>query len=433
MSRNRIATAMLRTHPFVPQNLRRIVCAAALAGALFAPTVKAQQSQTTPPKPPPYTPPASSSTPQSGKSVPANDPQSDKPVATFTSGVKVVNVFATVRDKHGKIINDLAKDDFKITDNGHPQTIGYFARETDLPLTLGLLVDTSLSQRTVIDQERTASYKFLQQVLREDKDKAFIIHFDREVELLQDLTASRDKLENALDKLQMPAYEDVDSSGGGGGGNNGGGYPGGGGGRGGPGGGHRHGGTELYDAVYLAANEILAKPQNRKAIVVLTDGVDRGSKVSLDRAIEAAQRSNTVVYSVLFAGEHDNEGHGNRPRVSMGGGGMGGGGGWGGPGGRQQPYPRQEEPRVDGKKVLQRLSKETGGRFFEVTKKEPIDQIYADIQEELRNQYNLGYTPDKASAAYGFHKIDLTTDKKELTVQARDGYYARDLDAKDKD
>ncbi len=402
---------------------RRIVCVALLI--LLALAANAQQSQTTPPKPPPYIPPPASSTPQSGKSVPANDPQSDKPAATFTSSVKVVNVFATVRDKHGKIVTDLSKDDFKLTDNGHPQTIGYFARETDLPLTLGLLVDTSVSQRKVIDQERAASYKFLQQVLREDKDKAFLIHFDHEVELLQDLTASRDKLENALDKLQIASVENVDSSGGG---NNGGG---GGWGRGTQGHiGHR-GGTKLYDAVYLTANEILTKPQNRKAIVVLTDGVDSGSKVSLDRAIEAAQRSNTVVYSVLFAGEYPN-GYHNHPRVSMGGGGMGGGGGWGGPGGRQGPYPRQEEPQVDGKKVLQRLSHETGGRFFEVTKKEPLEKIYADIQEELRNQYNLGYTPDKASAAYGFHKIALATDKNDLTVQARDGYYARDLDADDK-
>jgi len=358
-------------------------------------------------------------------------PNSDKPAATFTSGVKVVNVLATVHDKHGKIVTDLSKDDFKLLDNGHPQTIGYFARETDLPLTLGLLVDTSLSQRNVLDQERTASYKFLQEVLRPTKDKAFVIHFDRQVELLQDLTASREKLENALDKLETPTFEDASSSGGGGNSGGGGGYPGGsGGGR----SGHHGGGTELYDAVYLASTEILQKPQTRKAVVVLTDGVDHGSKVSLDRAIEAAQRSNTLVYSVLFAGEHDNNNgnYGNRPHVGMGGGGMGRGG-WGGGRGGQQPYPRQEEPRVDGKKVLQRLSKETGGRFFEVTKKEPIDQIYADIQEELRNQYNLGYTPDKASTAYGFHKIDLTTDKKDLTVQAREGYYAHEEEGKNRD
>jgi VWFA-related protein len=323
---------------------------------------------------------------------------------TFSSDVKVVNVLATVRDKHGQIVNNLTKDDFKLEEDGRPQTIRYFAKETDLPLTLGLLVDTSMSQRRVLEQERIASYAFLEHLMREDKDKAFVIHFDWDIELLQDLTSSRKKLNAALEKLDNPEFE---QSGGGG-------SPG-------SGGHHRGGGTTLYDAVFLASDELMQKQQGRKALIILSDGVDTGSKLTLTRAIEAAQRSNTLVYSILFS---DKDAYGN-------GGGFGGhmggmGGGMGRPGGMgrggPQRYPQQSHP--DGKKVMEQISRETGGRFFEVSKKQSIDQIYASIEEELRNQYSLGYTPDKADAAPGYHKIHLTTTQKDLVVQARDGYYS---------
>jgi len=353
--------------------------------------------------------------PPSQTSHPA--PDASDSATKISVKVNVVNVLATVRDKHGKIVNSLTKDDFTLTEDGRPQSIHYFSRETDLPLTLGLLVDTSMSQRRVLDQERSASHSFLDQMVREDRDKAFIIHFDREVELLQDLTSSHQKLEQALDALKTPEYTQTDSTGGGGnwpGGGQGGGQ---GGGR---HGGHHGGGTTLYDAVYLASDELMRKQEGRKALVLLTDGVDRGSKESLDSAIESAQRANTVVYSILFK---DNEAYGG------GGGGFGrptigfpGGGGGGHRGGGQR-YP--SEPRPDGKKILERISKETGGRLFEVSGKKPIDQIYSEITEELRNQYNLGYTPDRdASNNSSYHKIQLSAKQKDLMVQARDGYYA---------
>src|SRR5215469_12902014 len=129
----------------------------------------------------------------------------DKP-STMKVTVKVVNVPATVRDKHGKIINSLGKDDFLLEEDGRPQTVRYFAHESDLPLTLGLLVDTSLSQRRVLDQERTTSRSFVTRMVREDRDKAFVIHFDHDVELLQDLTSSHEKLESALDNLSTPQF-----------------------------------------------------------------------------------------------------------------------------------------------------------------------------------------------------------------------------------
>lgn len=322
--------------------------------------------------------------------------------------VKTVSVLATVRDKHGKIISNLTKDDFQLDEDGRPQTINYFAHESDVPLRLGLLVDTSLSQRRVLDQERTASYSFLDHLLRENKDLAFVIHFDREVELLEDFTPSRPKLQAALQKLSTPQFDSGSSSGGG---NGNGGGSGGGRSR-----GSRGGGTLLYDAIFLASDELMSKQQGRKALIILSDGVDHGSKETLAEAIATAQRSDTIVYSILFADEEE----GGRPGgFGMGGpgthGGMGGGRGRGG-------YPPREE-RTDGKKILEQISNDTGGRLFKVSKKETLEKIYAEIDEDLRNQYSLAYTPDKGNFV-GYHKIHLAVpQQKDLEVRARDGYY----------
>ncbi len=344
---------------------------------------------------------------------------------TYSVEVKVVNVLATVRDKHGKIINNLSQDDFILDEDGRPQNIKYFSRESDLPLTLGLLVDTSLSQRRVLDQERSASGSFVDQVLREDKDAAFLIHFDRQVELLQDLTSSRQKLQAGLRLLEMPAPEQDRGGYGGGYPGGGGGYPGGGGGSGRGGRPHqRGGGTLLYDSVFLASDELMQKQHGRKAIIVLTDGVDQGSKMTLERAIESAQRADTVVYSILFADEDAYRSHG-----GWSGGGMNGP--WGRRGGGYPPRPQPQQERPDGKKVLARISQETGGRMFVVSKKQTVDQIYRQIQDELRNQYSLAYTPDRASDGPEYHKIHLVAKQKDLVVQARDGYYsAKPLESK---
>ena len=324
----------------------------------------------------------------------------------ITLNVNAVNMLATVRDKHGNIISNLTKADFALEQDGKPQVIGYFARESDLPLTLGLLVDTSLSQRRVLDQERTASHSFLDHILREEKDKAFVIQFDREVDLLQDPTSSRQRLQNAIDHISAPEFARRPP----GGPPNTGGQ--------GSGGGHgahgvHGGGTLFYDAVFLASDELMKKQQGRKALIILTDGVDHGSKETLDEAIETAQRADTIVYCILFA---DKEGY-------SGGGGFGGphAGGMGGHGGG---YPRRtEESHPDGKKVLQQMSKASGGRFFEVSKKEPIDKIYAAIDEELRNQYVIGYTPEKPDSTIGYHQLHLAVKQKDMVVQTRDGFY----------
>ena len=364
---------------------------------------------------------------QPQQTQPAQQAQPDQQeTTTIKKDVNVVNVLATVHNKQGQLVNNLTKDDFKLEDEGKPQTIRYFSKVTDLPLTLGLLVDTSLSQRRVLEQERTASYTFLEDLLREWKDKAFIVHFDFEVELLQDLTNKRAKLEAALQKLEVGDPRQAQA-----------------------GGSTPRGGTLLNDAVFLASDEIMSKVEGRKALIILSDGVDQGSKVSLTRAIEAAQRSDTLVYTILFAdpqayntaGGHQGGGHGG---VSFPGGGYPGGGypgggrhGGGYPGGGGGGYPgggypggggrgggSQQGGHADGKQVMMRLAQQTGGRFYEVSKKESIEQIYTSIGEELRNQYSLGFTPDHTEADSGYHKILVTTTQKDMTVQARDGYYS---------
>jgi VWFA-related protein len=305
----------------------------------------------------------------------------------------VVNLFATVRNSKGEIVTNLTQDDFLLDEEGKSQTIRYFSRETDLPLTLGLLVDTSGSERNVIPEERIASFRFLDKVMREDKDTAFLIHFDFQVELLQDLTKSKTALQKSLDQLEVGRAGLQQRRGGGGGYPGGGRYPGGGG---------RHfggGGTALYDAVFLGADEIMKKQQGRKALIVLSDGVDNGSKVTLERAVESAQRADTLVYSILFEDPNGNGGFGGRGH-------MGGGG-----------------REVDGHKVLQRLSRETGGRYFEVTKRQPIDKVYEALEEELRSQYSIGYTPDTQTTSNEYRHIHLTTRQKSLVVQTREGYY----------
>ncbi|HUI58440.1 MAG TPA: VWA domain-containing protein [Bryobacteraceae bacterium] len=319
---------------------------------------------------------------------------------TYSATVKVVNLLATVRDKQGAIVKDLNQDDFVLDEDGRPQTISYFSRETDVPLTLGLLVDTSLSQRNVLAAERTASFRFLDKVMRQDKDEGFIIHFDAEVELLQDLTTSHDRLRKAVDELEVgrPQLSQRGPNGGGGGG-----YPGGGQ-RGGP-----RAGTTLYDAVFLGSDEIMRKQKGRKAFIVLSDGVDRGSKETLATAVESAQRADTLVYSILFA---DQDFYGSPG--GFGGRGMGRHGGMG-----RGPMPETR----DGKKVLEQISRETGGRFFEVSHKLPIDKVYEAIEEELRSQYSIGYTSDNKDTSLEYRHIHLSTKQKGLTVQTREGYY----------
>jgi VWFA-related protein len=287
----------------------------------------------------------------------------DQPV--FSTEVKVVNILATVHNKTGSLVGNLNQDDFVLAEDGRPQTIRYFARDSDLPLTLGLLVDTSGSQQHVLDGERGASLRFLDQVVREKKDQVFLMQFDSAVQIRQALTSSVGKLDDALAYVDSETISQIRARGG--------------------------AGTLLYDAVTQASDDIMRKLTGRKALIVLTDGVDNGSNGTLEDGWKAAQRAETLIYTILYSDP-------------------GAYGPFGGP---------------DGKRVLERMSEESGGSFFEVSKKRTVDQIFGIIEEELRSQYSVGYVSDKPVTISEFRAIQLTARQKGLMVQARRQYWAQ--------
>ena len=387
---------------------------------------------------------------QQKRSSPSQTPASTATAPTIAIDARLVNLSAVVRDKKGDLIQNLTKDDFVLEVDNKPQTIRSFDKAANLPLTLGLLVDTSLSQREIIDEERAASNTFFDQMLATPKDRAFVMQFAAETELLQDPTSSHPLLQTALKEIDTPS-KDSGSSGddapsrrprGG-------------------------GGTVLYDSLFLASDELMSKQTGRKAIIILSDSGDRGSRESLDKSIAAAQRADTIIYAIYFKGDqprqdrpqrdsNGNPGGGGYPGGGCPGGGYPGGGypgggypgggypGGGYPGGGYPGggYPGGGYPgggcpsggsnggnypngrnHIDGRKVLERMAQETGGRFFEVKKNQNVAQIYNQIAEELRAQYRLGYTPTQDAATSGYHKIDLTLHQKGLLIQTRDGYY----------
>lgn len=285
--------------------------------------------------------------------------------AVFSTDVKVVNVLATVRNKTGALVNSLSQDDFSLSEDGRPQTIRYFSRESNLPLTIGLMVDTSGSQQRVLDAERGASMRFLDQVIREEKDQVFIMQFDSAVQMRQPLTSSVGKLDDALAYVDTETVRQLQMQ--------------------------QGGGTLLYDAVVRASGDVMKKRTGRKALIVLSDGVDFGSYGTLRDAVEAAQRADTLIYSILYSDP----------------------GFYGVFGGR------------DGRHVLENISNETGGSFFEVSKKQPLDRVFEILQVELRSQYNLGYVSDKPVTLSGFRAIQLKARQQGLIVEARHQYWAQ--------
>jgi VWFA-related protein len=300
----------------------------------------------------------------------------DQSVETLKVNVNVVQLFFNVKDKHGLLISDQTKDDFEILEDGKPQTIKYFTAESNLPLTLGILIDSSGSQERVLEMEKEVGGAFLNEILR-DKDLAFVISFDVNVDLLQDFTNSTRRLRTALNSARI-------NTGGGGGC---GGVPGLGGGpvpcSGTP------KGTLLYDAIYLASHDELSHEVGRKAMIILTDGEDQGSQLRIKDAIEAAQKSDSIVYVLLIA---------DRGFYGLGG--------------------------YSGDSAMKKLAGETGGRVIEVgNKTEKLKQAFDQIAQELRSQYNIGYTPTNSKLDGTFRKIEIRS-KKGYKIQARTGYYA---------
>ena len=296
----------------------------------------------------------------------------DEGQPTISVNVDVVSILASVRDTKGALVGNLEKNDFQVLEDGKPQTIKYFTRETDLPLTIGLLVDVSRSQENLIGIEHNAAAQFFSQVLRK-QDEAFLISFGEESELLQDYTNSTRLLNEGLGQLRV-------SSGVGGFG---------------PGPVPTVGqprGTVLYDAVYLAASEKLRSEVGRKVIVVITDGVDEGSKLSLDAAVEAAQKADAVIYSIEYV---DSAFYGPF-------GGFGGG----------------------GDSALHRWSDPTGGHVYRIDRRLTLDMAFKQLQEEMRSQYAIGYTPTNDVKDGTYRKLDIKMASKDLKAQARKGYYA---------
>ncbi len=336
------------------------------------------------------------------------------PTPTAKPASHDVTLPVTVRDKKGALVTDLQMNDLTLSQDGRPQTIKSFSRQTNEPVRVGLLVDTSHGVSGAINDERKAATQLVDAVLPTNataKDQIFLIHFDREVELLEDFTNSREKLDRELEDMGPTRQERYDNQG--------------------PEttgddrsstARHGHDGTQLYDAIYLAADELMKTKDGRKALVLFSNGADRGSKETLNDAIDAADRANLEIFTVFFKGQQDrseNETQGQRRRPGMGGGWPGSGGG----GGRRTPEPTSAAG-VDGKKIMQQIASRTGGHAFEAKKPADLEAIYKLIDEEMRAQYLLTYTPDKADEEGGFHKVELKAKKEDLSVSAPEGYYA---------
>lgn len=279
--------------------------------------------------------------------------------ATIKQQVTLVNLFVTVRDKTKHVMTEMKQEDFQIAEDSQPQKIAFFSKEVTLPITMGLLIDTSGSEQNRLGAEQEAASRFITRVLRKG-DEAMVISFDTDVDMLSDFTDSQAQLDRAIRKARV----NVGFSGG-------------------PLGGSQRG-TAFYDAIYVACNEKLSTEAGRKALVIITDADDQGSKVRLEEAIEAAQRTDTVVHVLLV---HD-PGFGWRPDVAK------------------------------------KLAEETGGRVIEVSSEKKLQEAFDQISEELRSQYTLGYYPSNPVHDGKFRKIKVDTTNKDLKVLTRKGYYA---------
>ncbi len=322
------------------------------------------------------------SLPAAGQNSPApaqnsNAQSQDQSVETLKVNVEVVQLFFNVKDKHGALIPNLTKDNFDLFEDGKPQTIKYFKAETDLPLTLGILIDSSGSQINVLEMEKTVGGSFLESILR-PKDEAFVISFDIDINLLQDFTSSVSRLRHALNEAKINTGG-VSCSGG----------------PIGPQGpipcsstGPR--GTALYDAVYLASHDEFSHEVGRKAMILLTDGEDQGSRLKIKDAIEAAQKADAICYVLLIA---------DRGFYGFGG--------------------------YSGDSEMKKLTQETGGRVIQVGNKiEKLRQAFDQISQELRSQYNAGYTPTNPTRDGSFRKVEIKSKPGDYKIQARSGYYA---------
>ena len=301
----------------------------------------------------------------------------EEPVETLKLNVNLVDVVFTVKDKSGNLVPHLTRDDCTISEDKVPQTLKNFAAESHLPLTLGILLDTSGSQYRVLPLEPDVGSQFLERVLQK-KDEAFLLSFDVNVDLMQDYTNSARELSRAM------SHAEINTAGG----NGAAGIPGAGGGTiptiGAP------KGTVLYDAVYLAANQKMSQETGRKAMILLTDGEDEGSRVKINEAIAAAQKANVIVYTILIAdrGFYGSFGY-------------------------------------SGYSAMKKLTEETGGRLIDVGNNgKKLEAAFQQIEDELRTEYVATYTPSNTKLDGGFRKLSVECRGDGMKVQVRKGYFA---------
>jgi VWFA-related protein len=279
--------------------------------------------------------------------------------------VNLVNLFVTVRDKNKRIVSNLTKDDFKIFEDNQEQKIAFFSKEVTLPITLGLLLDTSGSEQNMLYAIQDAGGRFLARVMRKG-DEAMVLSFDTDVNLMSDFTEDPAQLDRAIHRTRINSPVS-------GGMINPGPLPSG-----------NVTGTALYDAIYLACNDKLASEAGRKAIVIVTDAHDEGSKMRLEDAIESAQRSDTVIHIILV--------YDPRYGADMG--------------------------------AAKKLTEETGGRVIVANSSKKLEQAFDEIAEELRSQYTVGYYPSNAAKDGKFRKIKVEMTAKDYKALTRKGYYA---------
>ena len=302
--------------------------------------------------------------------------ESQQPTETLKVNVNVVQLFFNVKDKHGALIPNLTKDDFEVYEDGKLQTTKYFTAESNLPLTLGMLIDSSGSQLRVLDMEKEVGGAFLKQILT-DKDLAYVLDFNVDASLVQDYTRDTQRLQRALNSVRINSGVTMPTLPGAGGG---------------PVPTAASAGTVLFDAVYLSSHDMLAKEVGRKAMILLTDGQDEGSKLKLQDAIEAAQKADAIVYVLLCADR-----------------GFYGGMGFG----------------YNGEGDMRKLTEQTGGRVINVGSKfDKLREAFDQISSELRSQYNIGYTPTNAKLDGSYRKLEIKSKQQGYKIQTRAGYYA---------
>ncbi len=298
---------------------------------------------------------------QAGLPASAQDAdQAQPPVTTLKVVTRLVAISAVVKSKDGEPATGLTKDDFVLKQDGKEVPIRYFSRGSELPLSFALMVDTSGSQQTFLGDESLASDVFFETMLGRKQDRAMLVEFGASVLQLKGMTNSANELHLALSRLSPRAA----------------------------------GGTPLYDAVYEIAKNVLANETGRKAMVILSDGGDNGSSRSLAEAIEQAQRADVQIYSIRYSMWNSLSSDIGRPPT-----------------------------RDPGLAALQKLSESTGGRVFTVSRTMSLRDIFAQIAQDLRLQYELGYKPPPDTQPNSYHKLELKAKDKKLTVQARKGFF----------